>query len=175
MAKSAALSIVAAQSFDSIGAIKSAALAIHSGANALEIINTKAKELRTHGVTFGKSVKTCANRANLMDAMAAQFKGKTAKTYANYVTSFVAAVNDGAEFSFSSSKGEAKGGKKDPKPKAEKSIIELFAALYNHADFAETINTMGEEFLQSHDNDENPILSKFVAGYLELNGYEINA
>lgn len=101
------LSIVAQSSFDAIGAIKSAAQSIHAGASALEIINTKAAELRANGVRFGKSVKTCAHRLALADSMALYFKGKSAKTYANYVTSFVGAVNDGELFSFSASKGQA--------------------------------------------------------------------
>lgn len=126
------LSIVAANSFDAIGAIKSAAQSIHAGASALEIINTKATDLRAHGVKFGKSVKTCAHRLALADSMATYFKGKTAKTYANYVTSFVKAVNDGEAFSFSASKGEAApkadGAKKaTPKTDGEK----MLAALLN--------------------------------------------
>jgi hypothetical protein len=101
------LAIVAAQSFDSIGALKSVATSIHAGANALEIINTKATELRANGVKFGKSIKTCQHRKNFMDAMGVHFKDRAAKTWANYVTSFVRAVNDGEAFSFSASKGEA--------------------------------------------------------------------
>lgn len=101
------LSIVAANSFDSIGAIMSAAQAIYSGVMALEIINTKASELKKNGVKFGKSKATCQHRAALMDSMASHFKGKSSKTYANYVTSFVGAVNDGVPFSFSASKGKA--------------------------------------------------------------------
>ena len=103
----AALSIVAANSFDAIGAVKSGALAIKSGAEALEIIGTKVAELRKHGVKFGKSVKTCQYRLTLADTLGDMLKGKKAKTYANYVTSFVKAVNEGGEFSFSGSKGEA--------------------------------------------------------------------
>lgn len=126
------LSIVAQSSFDAIDAIKSAAQSIHAGASALEIINTKAAELRGHGVKFGKSVKTCAHRLALADSMALYFKGKAAKTYANYVTSFVKAVNDGEAFSFSASKGEAApkadGAKKaTPKTDGEK----MLAALLN--------------------------------------------
>jgi hypothetical protein len=101
------LSIVAANSFDAIDAIKSAAQSIHAGASALEIINTKAAELKKNGIKFGKSKATCANRLALTDSMAFYFKGKSSKTYANYVTSFVGAVNDGVPFSFSASKGEA--------------------------------------------------------------------
>ena len=76
--------------------------------NALETINEQAKALKSAGITFGKSVKTCQYRVQLGDAMKAQFKGKAAKTYANYVTGFVAAVNEGVPFSFSSSKGKGK-------------------------------------------------------------------
>ncbi len=107
MSKSNTLSIVAAQSFDAIGAVKSGALAIKSGAEALEIIGSKVAELRANGVTFGKSVKTCQYRRTLADTLGDMLKGKKAKTYANYVTSFVKAVNEGGEFSFSGSKGEA--------------------------------------------------------------------
>lgn len=126
------LSIVAAQSFDSIEVLKSAAQSIHAGANALEIINTKAAELRTHGVKFGKSVKTCQHRKNLADAMGFYFKGKAAKTYANYVTSFVRAVNDGEAFSFSASKGEAAPKADGAKKSAGKTETEkMLAALLN--------------------------------------------
>jgi hypothetical protein len=104
---SAKLAIVAASSFDSIGALKSVANSIHAGASALEIINGKAAELRANGVKFGKSIKTCQHRKNFADAMGVFFKDRAAKTWANYVTSFVGAVNDGVPFSFSASKGEA--------------------------------------------------------------------
>lgn len=107
MSKSSTLSIVAANSFDALDAIKSAAQSIHAGASALEIVNTKAAELKKNGIKFGKSVKTCVHRLALSDSMATYFKGKAAKTYANYVTSFVGAVNDGVPFSFSASKGKA--------------------------------------------------------------------
>ena len=127
------LSIVAQSSFDAIGAIKSAAQSIHAGASALEIINTKAAELRANGVRFGKSVKTCAHRLALADSMALYFKGKAAKTYANYVTAFVGAVNDGETFSFSASKGQAApkadGAKKaTPKTDGEKMLAALLIA-----------------------------------------------
>jgi hypothetical protein len=143
MSKSNTLSIVAANSFDSIGALKSAAQSISAGANALEIINTKAKELRENGVKFGKSIKTCMHRRNLADAMAAEFKGKTAKTYANYVTSFVGAVNDNVPFSFSASKGDAapKGDaaqKSTPKTDAEKMLGALLN-VWKLSDVAENL------------------------------------
>lgn len=136
------LSIVAANSFDALDAIKSAAQSIHAGASALEIINTKASELRKNGVKFGKSVKTCVNRLALSDSMASYFKGKTAKTYANYVTSFVGAVNDGVPFSFSASKGDAapKGDaqKAAPKSDAEKMLSALLN-VWKLSDVAESL------------------------------------
>ena len=101
------LSIVAAQSFDSIGAMKSAVTAIKNGSEALEIINTHVKALRANGVKFGKSVKSCQHRQNLADVMRVVFGEKATKTQLNYATSFVKAVNDGEAFSFSGSKGKA--------------------------------------------------------------------
>jgi len=137
------LSIVAANSFDALDAIKSAAQSIHAGASALEIINTKATELKKNGVKFGKSKATCANRAALMDSMALYFKGKSSKTYANYVTSFVGAVNDGVPFSFSASKGDAapKGDgaqKATPKTDAEKMLGALLN-VWKLSDVAESL------------------------------------
>jgi uncharacterized protein YukE len=167
------LSIVAQSSFDAIDAIKSAAVAIHSGAMALEIINTKAKELKANGVKFGKSKATCANRSALMDSMASQFKGKSSKTYQNYVTSFVAAVNDGAEFSFSGSK-VGKGGK--AKGKAKTTTVEfsaLVAKVFSHADFAQFVADIQEDFLAAHDNDESPKLADYIQAFLEADGFEI--
>ena len=145
------LSIVAQSSFDAIGAIKSAAQSIHAGASALEIINTKASELRTNGVRFGKSVKTCTHRQAMADSMALYFKGKAAKTYANYVTSFVKAVNDGEAFSFSASKGEAApktdGAKKaTPKTDGEKMLAALLN-VWKLSDVAEDVLILVEAAL----------------------------
>lgn len=107
MSKTNTLSIVAANSFDSIGAMKSAVTAIKAGSEALEIINSHVKALRSNGVKFGKSVKTCQHRQNLADVMKTVFGEKATKTQLNYATSFVKAVNDGEAFSFSGSKGKA--------------------------------------------------------------------
>jgi hypothetical protein len=92
---------------DTIGVFKSAAAAIYSGTMALSIVNAQVETLRKGKIVFGKSVKSCTYRVQLNDAMQAAFVGKAAKTYSNYVTAFVAAVNEGAEFSFSHSKGKA--------------------------------------------------------------------
>ena len=154
-------------SFNSINTIKSAAAAIHAGANALEIINTKVAELREAGVKFGKSKATCSNRMALMDAMAAQFKGKAAKTYANYVTAFVAAVNDNVPFSFSASKGKAKGkGKEKAAPEFAAFVAKMFSA-DGFASFAAEIQS-------AYDDAKADTLAGCIADYLTANGYEIN-
>jgi hypothetical protein len=109
---------------DTIGVFKSAAAAIYNGTQALSIIGAQVETLRTAKVSFGKSVKTCQYRRQLGDAMAAAFTGKAAKTYANYVTAFIAAVNEGIPFSFSHSKGKAapSKGKGADKTGAEKMV-----------------------------------------------------
>lgn len=159
--------------FDSISTIKSAAAAIHAGATALDVINTKVGELREAGVKFGKSVKTCTNRAALVDAMAAAFKGKAAKTYANYVTALVAAVNDNVPFSFSASKGKANGGKGKGKGKTETELSAIIAKAFNHADFAEMVKALESDYLAAYENDEKPTLAAYFADYLKAEGFEI--
>ncbi len=158
------------KSFDFIAASKSTAAAIYAGANALEIINTQVKGFRDAGITFGKSVKTCLYRAALNDAMATTFKGKAAKTYANYVTAFVGAVNDDVPFSFSASKGKVKGGKKE---KAAAELSALIAKAFNHAEFAATIAALETDYLAAYENDEKPKLAAYFADYLKAEGFEI--
>jgi hypothetical protein len=151
-------------SFDSIGTIKSIVAAVHSGHNALEVINTKITDCKKAGLKFGKSVKTCVNRATLQDAMKATFKGVSAKTVANYMTAIVAAVNEGTPFSFSASKGKAKGGK----DKAPSEVHALLAKLFSHKDFAGLVS----DFETAFQNDEGT-LSEIIQAYLESEGYEI--
>jgi hypothetical protein len=151
-------------SFDSISTIKSIVAAVHSGHNALEVINTKIADCKKAGLKFGKSVKTCVNRATLQDAMKATFKGVSAKTVANYMTAIVAAVNEGTPFSFSASKGKAKGGKGS----APAEIDALLAKLFSHKDFA----GMVADFETAFQNDEGS-LKEIIQSFLESKGYEI--
>jgi hypothetical protein len=102
----------ATTTIDTLAVFKSSACAIYSGIAALAIIGQQVATLREAGIKFGKSKKSCQYRVQFSDAMKAVFQGKAEKTYANYVTSFVSAVNDGTEFSYSHSKGKAKGSKK---------------------------------------------------------------
>lgn len=119
------------KTLDFIAIAKSTAAAIHAGITAVDTVNTQAKTLREAGFTFGKSIKTCVYRRNLDDAMCALWKGKAKKTYANYVTSFVAAVNDGTEFSLSSSKSSTKGKGKGTKASDKSATDKMLSALLN--------------------------------------------
>lgn len=153
---------------DTIAIFKSTAAAIYNGLNALETINEQAKALKAGGVTFGKSKKTCQYRVQLGDAMKAQFKGKAEKTYANYVTGFVAAVNEGVPFSFSSSKGKGKAKGKGKGTDKDTTIYPLLAKLFGHESFKATMADIQAAF----ENDEGD-LSAIVQSMLEAEGYEI--
>jgi hypothetical protein len=98
--------------------------------------------------------------------MKSVFKGKTAKTYSNYMTSFVLAVNDGTAFSLSSSKGKAKGGKGKSKTEA---IDKVIAKVFSHPEF----KTWCEKIQSSYDDAEAPTIEACVRSYLESEGYEI--
>ena len=151
---------------DTINTFKTVSAAIYNGVNALETINEQAKTLKAAGIVFGKSKKTCQYRVQLGDAMKAQFKGKAEKTYANYVTGFVAAVNEGVPFSFSSSKGKGKA--KGKSTKKDNCIMVLWAKLFSHEDFVD--NMMGLQYLFQDDQGD---LHVIVRGMLEEEGYEI--
>ena len=151
---------------DTIATFKTVAAAIYNGANAIETINEQAKALKAGGIVFGKSVKTCQYRVQFKDAMKTQFKGKAEKTYSNYVTGFVAAVNEGVPFSFSSSKGKGKAkGKTSDK---DTTIFPLLAKLFGHESFKATM----ADIQSGYDNDEGDIAA-IVQSMLEAEGYEI--
>jgi hypothetical protein len=151
---------------DTINTFKTVSAAIYNGINALETINEQAKALKAGGIVFGKSKKTCQYRVQLGDAMKAQFKGKAEKTYANYVTGFVAAVNEGAPFSFSHSKGKGKAkGKGTDK---DTTIYPLLAKLFGHESFKATM----ADIQSAYENDEGDITT-IIQSMLESEGYEI--
>jgi hypothetical protein len=155
------------QTLDTIAIFKSVAVAIHNGVSAVDVVNEQAKTLREGKIVFGKSVKSCQHRLNFTDAMKATFKGKAQKTYSNYMTSFVSAVNDGTPFSLSSSKGSAKGGKKG-KSKTE-AIDKAIAKVFSHPEF----KAWCEKIQSSYDDAEADTLEGCVRSYLEAEGYEI--
>ena len=153
---------------DTIAIFKAVAADIDGGVNAIRNLNEHADTLRSEEIVFGKSKKTCQYRVQFNDAMQAQFKGKAEKTYANYVTAFVAAVNEGVPFSFSHSKGKSKGKTKATTEK-DKTIYPLLAKLFGHESFKATMTEIQEAF----QNDEGDLYA-IVRSMLEADGYEIS-
>ena len=137
-----------------------------------EALQTEATALRTEGVKFGKSVKTCTWRQTIADTIVSLAPEKTAqKTCMNYVTSFVKAVNEGTPFSLSDSKGKAKG-KGKGKGKTE-ALDVLIAKVFSHGDFATWCEKIQTSFVEKYENDEKPTIKAEVQNYLESEGYEI--
>jgi putative NIF3 family GTP cyclohydrolase 1 type 2 len=137
-----------------------------------EALQTEAKALRTEGVKFGKSVKTCTWRQTIADTIVSLAPEKTAqKTCMNYVTSFVKAVNEGTPFSLSDSKGKAKG-KGNSKTKTE-AIDVVIAKVFSHAEFSTWCEKIQTAFLAKHDNDEKPTITAIVRDYLDSEGFVI--
>jgi len=155
------------KTLDTISLFNSVASAIKGGVYAVDVVNEQAKTLREAKIVFGKSVKSCQYRLQFADAMKLAFKGKTAKTYSNYMTSFVLAVNEGTPFSLSSSKGSAKGGKKG-KSKTE-AIDKAIAKVFSHPEF----KAWCEKIEASFQDAEADTLEGCVRSYLEAEGYEI--
>ena len=155
------------QTLDTISLFNSVASAIKGGVTAVDVVNEKAKTLREGKIVFGKSVKSCQYRLQFADAMKSAFKGKTAKTYSNYMTSFVVAVNEGKTFSLSSSKSSAKGGSKG-KTKTE-AIDKVIAKVFAHPEF----KAWCDKVQSSYDDAEADTLEGCVRSYLEAEGYEI--
>jgi hypothetical protein len=155
------------KSLDTIAIFRGVATSIHAGVSAVDVVNGSASVLREAKIVFGKSVKTCQYRLQFADAMKSVFKGKTQKTYANYMTSFVMAVNEGKPFSLSSSKSSAKGGSKG-KTKTE-AIDKVIAKVFSHTEFG----AFCAKIQESYDNAEAPTIEACVRSYLESEGYEI--
>lgn len=121
----------ATKTLDTIALFRGVASAIYNGITAVDQVNGSAVTLREAGISFGKSKKTCQYRVQFADAMKVAFKGKAEKTYANYMTSFVAAVNDGVAFSLSSSKTSTKGKGKGAKSNGTSDVEKMISALLN--------------------------------------------
>jgi len=139
-------------------------------ANLTQTLQETADKLRKDGVKFGKSIKTCTWRQGIADVIKAKCDKKAAKTCANYVTSFVAAVNDGKKFSLSDSKGKAKGKGKDT---AKPEFSALLAKAFSHADFAQVMMKIQMDFVEAYDNADSPNLANIIQDYLESEGFEI--
>lgn len=161
----------ATKTLDFIAIAKSTAAAIHAGITAVDTVNTQAKTLREAGFTFGKSIKTCVYRRNLDDAMCALWKGKAKKTYANYVTSFVKAVNEGTEFSLSDSKGKAKGAK-GTKAGDKSGVEKMLSALLNVWKLSDVADVLLVD-IETAMADGTPLIEA-IEYVLEANGEELN-
>ena len=155
----------AIQTLDTIALFKGIATAHNAGVSALDVIKGHIETLRAGSITMGKSVKTCEYRVQCVDAYAQAFPKTAKKTRDNYVTAVVDAVNNGAEFSFSASKGKSKA-----KGNTEKdaSIYPLLAKLFSHEDF----KTVMADIESGFENDEGSIVD-IIQSMLESEGYEI--
>ena len=98
--------------------------------------------------------------------MAQAFPKKARQTRANYVTAVVDAVNHGAEFSFSASKGKYKA--KGTGTEKDTSIYPLLAKLFSHEDFKTTMADIESDF-----QDDNGSIVDIIQSILESEGYEI--
>jgi hypothetical protein len=157
----------AIQTIDTLSLFKGIATAHNAGVSALDVIKGHIETLRKGEIKMGKSVKTCNYRVQCTDAYAQAFPKTAVKTRNNYVTAVVDAVNNGTEFSFSASKGKAKGGKKG-ETKTE-AIDKVIARVFSHPEF----KAWCEKIQASYDDAEADTLEGCVRSYLEAEGYEI--
>lgn len=149
---------------DTIALFKSAACAIYSGTQALSIVNAQIETLRKGKIVFGPSKKSCQYRVQLGDAMKAAFSGKSEKTYSNYITAFIKAVNEGIPFSLSGSKGKAApGADKEAQKGTEKTGSEkMLGALLT----VWKLSDMGEDILvevEQNMADGSPLIDAITA------------
>jgi hypothetical protein len=161
------------KTLDTIALFRGVATSIHAGVTAIDMVNGSASVLREAKIVFGKSVKTCQYRLQFADAMKAAFKGKTQKTYSNYMTSFVAAVNDGTPFSLSSSKSSTKGkGAKGTKAGDKSATDKMLSALLNVWKLSE----VGEDVLVQVETAmaDGSTLIDAIEYVLESNGTVLN-
>jgi hypothetical protein len=139
--------------------------ALHNHVSSYDTINAEIKNLKENEVKFGKSVKTCAHRRALLDALASAFGVKSTKTVANYATAVIAAVETGKPFSMSASKGDkAKGNSK----KASVEFATLLAKTFSHKEFAVWCVVM-----QALYDDDQGSLDALARDYLISEGFEI--
>ena len=157
----------AIQTIDTIALFKGIATAHNAGLSAIDVIKGHIETLRKGEIKMGKSIKTCEYRRQCVDAYAIAFPKTAKKTRDNYVTAVVDAVNNGTEFSFSASKGKAKGGKKG-ETKIE-AIDKVIARVFSHPEF----KTWCDTIQASYDNADADTLEGCVRSYLESEGYVI--
>lgn len=160
------------KTLDTIALFNGVALSIYNGLNAIDSVNGSAITLREAGIKFGKSKKTCQYRVQFADAMKSAFKGRAEKTYANYMTAFVASVNDGVAFSLSSSKTSTKGKGKGTKAADKSATDKMLSALLN----VWKLSAVGEDVLVQVETAlaDGSTLADAIEYVLEANGIELS-
>jgi len=161
------------KALDTIAIFKGIATAHFSSLSGLDVIKGHIETLRKAEIKMGKSVKTCEYRRQCVDAYAVSFPKTAKKTRDNYVTSVVDAVNNGTEFSFSASKGKAKGAKGAGTKANEKSGSDkMLAALLN----VWKLSTVGEDVLVQVETAlaDGSTLADAIEYVLEANGTALN-
>lgn len=162
----------ATKTLDTIAIFRGVAQSIYSGITAVDQVNHSAIVLREAKIKFGKSKKTCQYRVQFADAMKQAFNGRAEKTYANYMTSFVAAVNEGTAFSLSSSKSSTKGkgkGTKAGDKSADEKMLSALLNVWKLSDVAEDVLIQVETALA-----DGSSLADALEYVLESNGIELN-
>ena len=164
----------ATKTLDTIAIFKGIATAHNSGLTALDVIKGHIETLRKGEIKMGKSIKTCEYRRQCADAYAVSFVKTAKKTRDNYVTAVVDAVNNGAEFSFSASKGKANGAKgaKGAKAGDKSASDKMMSALLNVwklSDVAEDVLIQVETALA-----DGSSLADALEYVLESNGVKLN-
>jgi len=163
----------ATKTLDTIALFKGIATAHCSGLTTLDVIKGHIETLRKGEIKMGKSVKTCEYRRQCVDAYAVSFPKTAKKTRDNYVTAVVDAVNNGTEFSFSASKGKAKGAKGAGTKANEKSATDkMLSALLN----VWKLSAVGEDVLVQVETAmaDGSALIDAIEYVLEANGTALN-
>ena len=161
----------ATKTLDTIAIFKGIATAHCSSLSGLDVIKGHIETLRKGEIKMGKSVKTCEYRRQCVDAYAVSFPKTAKKTRDNYVTSVVDAVNNGAEFSLSASKGKAKGAK-GAKANEKSGSDKMLSALLN----VWKLSTVGEDILVQVETAmaDGSALIDAIEYVLEANGTALN-
>ena len=161
----------AIQTIDTISLFKGIATAHNSGLTALDVIKGHIETLRKGEIKMGKSIKTCEYRRQCADAYASTFTKTAKKTRDNYVTAVVDAVNNGAEFSFSASKGKANGAK-STKGGETTGFEKMLSALLN----VWKLSDVGDDLLIQIETAlaDDMTLADAIEYVLEASGIELN-
>ena len=159
------------KTLDTIALFKGIATAHNSGLSALDVIKGHIETLRAGSIKMGKSIKTCEYRRQCADAYALAFTKTAKKTRDNYVTAVVDAVNNGTEFSFSASKGKAKGAK-GTKASDKSGTEKMISALLNVWKLSDVADSLLVD-IETAMADGTPLIEA-IEYVLEANGEKLS-